>query len=117
MDDRRIDRSGIRATTGERRWIVVASDGRHVTLGRATDPSPDELEQAAEGLRKMGIAGWLAVSEGTYYGRGALRLMMVRSLAEVEGAAWAEAEAAFKAIRQAATGSAESPRDRPTTPD
>ena len=35
----------------ERRWLVIASDGRHATLGRATDPTPEQLEAAATTLR------------------------------------------------------------------
>ena len=86
--------------TRERRWLLVTSDGKHVTLGRARDPSPDELETAAARLGELNLAGWLAVSEGHYYGPGPLRLMMVRSLAEVAGATWSDAEAAFMSARE-----------------
>jgi hypothetical protein len=90
---------------GERRWLVVASDGRHVTIGRATDPSADELERAAEDLRGQGLSGWLAISEGSYYGSGPLRLMMVRLLAGPEGESWEAAEAAFMRAREGASAS------------
>jgi hypothetical protein len=83
----------------ERRWLVIASDGRHVTLGRASDPSAEDLEQASEALRIQGLGGWLAVSEGQYYGRGKLELLMVRLLAEQSGATWEAALDAFHAAR------------------
>lgn len=83
----------------ERRWLVIASDGRHVTLGRASDPSAEELEQASIALHTEGIGGWLAVSEGQYYGRGKLELLMVRPLAEQSGATWEAALDAFLAAR------------------
>ncbi len=86
----------------ERRWLVIASDGRHGTVGRATDPSTEELEQAAENLRGQGLAGWLAIGEGRYHGPGPLRLLMVRPLAEVAGATWQDAEAAFTMARSRA---------------
>ena len=98
-------------STRERRWLLVASDGRHATLGRARDPSAEELETAAARLGDMNLGGWLAVSEGHYYGPGPFRLMMVRSLAEAAGATWAGAEAAFMAAREVKLE--ETPRDVP----
>ena len=38
----------------ETRWIVLGTDGRHVTMGRHTDPSPEEVEQAERGLAAQG---------------------------------------------------------------
>ena len=85
---------------GERRWLVIASDGRHVTIGRATDPTPEDLEVAGEKLRCLGLAGWLTVSDGSYYGSGLLELLLVRPLSEQPGATWEEARAAFLAARE-----------------
>lgn len=87
---------------GERRWLVIASDGRHVTIGRTTDPTPEALEEAGERLRALGLAGWLAVSDGDYHGPGRLDLLLVRPLFELPGTAWDEARAAFFAARQRA---------------
>ena len=87
---------------GEKRWLVIASDGRHVTVGRATDPTPETLEAAGEGLRGLGLAGWLAVSDGSYYGAGRLELLMVRPLSKLPGATWEEARAAFLAAYERA---------------
>ena len=85
---------------GERRWLVIASDGRHTTLGRMTDPTPAELETVERGLRDLGLAGWLVVSEGRYYGPGPLDLMLVRPLVEMPGTAWEAACTAFTTIRE-----------------
>jgi hypothetical protein len=38
----------------ERRWIILAQDGRHVTMGRAAPPSEDEVEAAAAALGAQG---------------------------------------------------------------
>jgi hypothetical protein len=86
----------------ERRWLVVGSDGRHVTLGRASDPTPNELARAEEALRGQGLAGWLVVSSGDYWGSRPLELLMVRPLTELPGATWEAAKEAFLATRKAA---------------
>ena len=85
--------------------MAIASDGRYVTLGRATDPSTEELERIAEGLREQGLSGWLVVCEGRYNGPGPIRLLMVRPLAELAGATWEAAESAFMAAREDASAS------------
>jgi hypothetical protein len=66
----------------ERRWIVVAPDGRFTTLGRASDPSEAEILAAENGLRAQGLAGWLAIMEGNPYVGEAPRIMEVRPLAD-----------------------------------
>ena len=65
----------------ETRWIVLAADGRHVTMGRHTDPSQLEIEEAERGLASQGLSGWLAVMKGAYFSRQTPSLMMVRPLA------------------------------------
>jgi hypothetical protein len=62
------------------RWIVLGTDGRHVSLGRASDPSPQEIEQAETALLQQGLSGWLAVMSGDYFGKTSPSLMMVRPL-------------------------------------
>lgn len=97
----------------ERRWIVLGEDGRHVTLGRHTDPTAEEIVHAGDSLRAAGLGGWLAVMEGVYYGsRGRVSLMMVRELAPCR-ASWAEAAAAFMNLRRAALKLSPSPAPRP----
>lgn len=91
----------------ERRWIILAEDGRHVTLGRETDPSDEEIARAGDGLRAQGLGGWLVVLEGHYYQRrDKLTLLMVRVAAPSGGPSWEEAEAAFLRIREDATRAA-----------
>src|ERR1039457_6973344 len=65
---------------GERRWIVLMPDGGHVSIGRHTDPSDDEIEAVAGKLRQARTDGWLAVMEGTYYGRRKVTLLLVREI-------------------------------------
>jgi hypothetical protein len=43
---------------GERRWIVLMPDGGHISIGRHTDPSDDEIEAVAGKLRRAGTGGW-----------------------------------------------------------
>lgn len=71
----------VKERSKERRWIVLGTDGRYVTLGRATDPSEEEVRQAEEGLRARGLCGWLAIMEGNPYVGAVPKLMEVRSLA------------------------------------
>ena len=86
----------------ERRWIVLGSDGRHVTLGRHTDPTDDEISDAERGLISQGLSGWLVVVEGSYWIRKSkLTLLMVRPLAD-PGQPFSSAAAAFEACRNQA---------------
>ncbi len=65
----------------ERRWVVVATDGRYVTLGRHSDPSEDEITIAERALRTQGLSGWLAIMEGDPWLGTPPRLLEVRPLA------------------------------------
>ncbi|MGE0282183.1 MAG: hypothetical protein AB7P20_16440 [Rhizobiaceae bacterium] len=86
----------------ERRWIVLSEDGRHVSVGRHTDPTEDEIARAGDGLRAANLGGWLAVMEGVYYrARARVSLIMVREL-NPGRATWEEAVQAFTALRRAA---------------
>ena len=84
----------------ETRWVILGTDGRHVTMGRHTDPSPDEVARAEAGLAAQGLAGWLAVMKGGYYTSPEPSLMMVRPLCNPQ-TPFAEAVAAFQAARKA----------------
>ncbi len=68
------------AGTRARRWVILSEDGRYVTLGRATDPTPDEVVRAETAMREQGLAGWLAIMEGSPHSESAPRLMEVRTL-------------------------------------
>jgi len=88
----------------ERRWIVLGTDGRYVTLGRSSDPSAEEVRGAEEALRTQGLAGWLAVMEGNPYVGAEPQLLEVRPLA---GPAVSFAEAAAACVRAIAARRAE----------
>lgn len=84
----------------ETRWIILGTDGRHVTMGSNSDPSPKEIDQAEAALAASGQAGWLVLMRGGYYQqRRKPSLMMVRPLCEPQRP-WAEAVAVFEKARQ-----------------
>jgi hypothetical protein len=89
----------------ETRWIVLGTDGRHVTLGRHTDPTQEEVAAAEAGLAAQGLAGWLVLMRGGYYVQSKPSLMMVRPLANPTRT-FQEAAAEFEAKRQATLASA-----------
>lgn len=71
-----------RRESSDRRWVVLGTDGRYVTLGRATDPNESEIRRAEQALRAQGSSGWLAIMSGSAYAKRIPGLMMVRPLAE-----------------------------------
>jgi hypothetical protein len=87
----------------ERRWLVVVQDGQHSTLGRHTDPTAEDLEALAAQVDRLGVAGWLAVSEGVYYAEGPVTLMCVRRLSAADGD-WSAAERLWHERRARALG-------------
>jgi hypothetical protein len=87
-----------RKMTRERRWIILGEDGRHVTVGRHSDPTNEELARAADVLRATEQGGWLAVMEGVYYSCGIVSLMQVRQLVPSH-TDWQTAVQAFKKFR------------------
>jgi hypothetical protein len=66
----------------ERRWIVLGEDGRYVSLGRASDPTIDEIQEVENALLAEGFSGWLAVLAGSPYENSLPDLLEVRPLAE-----------------------------------
>jgi hypothetical protein len=87
----------------ERRWIILTTDGRHVTLGRSAAPSEEEVARAAAGLAAAGLAGWYVILDGDYWARrAALTLTPLRALAGAADRDWPAAAAAFEAARWAA---------------
>ena len=82
----------------ERRWLILTEDGRHSWLGRASDPQDVEIVQVETSLRASGLAGWLAVSEGSYYSKEAMSLIQVRALAGPTQS-WDDAVRHFQAAR------------------
>ena len=86
----------------ERRWIILAQDGRHVTMGRAASPSEAEVEAAAAALAAKGLAGWLATLDGNYWSRRRVALAPVQMLGDGTTLDWSTAITAFEAARQRA---------------
>ena len=72
---------------------MLGEDGRIVTLGRATDPSEEEITQVEASLRSQGLAGWLAVMSGSPYAKPGPTLLMVHPLADPKGSFDAAVEA------------------------
>ena len=64
----------------ERRWIVLVEDGRFSTLGRASDPSEQEILDTEAALTAQAVGGWLCVMQGNPYVGDAPHLMEVRPL-------------------------------------
>ena len=86
----------------ERRWMILAQDGRHVTMGRAAPPSEAEVEAAAAALAAQGLAGWLASLDGNYWSRRRVALAAVQMLGDDATLGWSAASTAFEAARQRA---------------
>ena len=82
----------------EKRWLAVSEDGRHTTLGRHRDPTPDEIREVGAALDRVAAAGWLVVSEGVYHSREPVTLLMVRPISARQ-ADWPEAERRWHVIR------------------
>jgi hypothetical protein len=86
----------------EQRWIVLGTDGQHVSLGR-TEPSEAEVMAASDALAAQGLSGWLARMQGEYYSRGCVMLEPLQRIGVAHDADWQAALAAFHAARQRAT--------------
>lgn len=87
----------------ENRWLVLAADGRHVTLGRHRAPDEGELVRAAEELDRQGVVAWLVHMTGGYYEQAIPQIERIRQLTGSE-ADWDAAVAAFERKRRAALG-------------
>ncbi|WP_203075800.1 hypothetical protein [Falsiroseomonas ponticola] len=93
---------GQKPQSADRRWIILAQDGRHVTVGRAAPPSEAEVEAAAAALTAQGLAGWLATLDGNYWSRRRIALTPVQMLGDGTTLDWPTAITAFEANRQRA---------------
>lgn len=88
----------------QKTWIVLATDGRYVALGRHSDPTDLEVSQVEDGLVAQGLAGWLAVMEGDYWTkRTTPTLRPVRPLASPQ-IGFDAARTQFEAQRRAGLG-------------
>jgi hypothetical protein len=89
-------------TQTETRWIVLGTDGRHVSLSRA-EPSEAEVATTSDALAAQGLSGWLARLEGDYYSRGKVTLEPLQSIGAAYEADWEVALTAFQTARRRAT--------------
>ena len=89
-------------TETETRWIVLGTDGRHVSLGR-TAPSEAEVIASSDALAAQGHSGWLACMQGDYYSRARVTLKPLQRIGAKHEADWQAAVAAFHAARHRAT--------------
>jgi hypothetical protein len=78
------------------RTIILADDGRYVTLGRHSQPAEDEIAAAAAGLTAQGVGGWLATMSGTAYQKRCPKLAQLREIAAPRHT-WEAAVASFQA--------------------
>jgi hypothetical protein len=83
----------------ETRWIVLGTDGRHVSLGR-TEPSEAEIATASDALAAQGLSGWLARMQGEYYSRRGMTLEPLQRIGIAHDADWQAALSAFHAARR-----------------
>jgi hypothetical protein len=86
----------------DRRWIILAQDGLHVTMGRAAPPSEAEVKAAVAALAAQGLAAWLATLDGDYWSRRRVALAPVQMLGDGTTLDWPAAITAFEAARQRA---------------
>jgi hypothetical protein len=86
----------------ETRWIVLSTDGRHVSLARI-EPSEAEAKAAGDTLAAQGLSGWLASMQGDYYSRGKVMLEPLQRIGIAHDADWQAALAAFHAARRYTT--------------
>ena len=86
----------------ETRWIILGTDGRHVSLGR-TEPSEAEIIAASDALAARGLSGWLARMQGDYYSRRKVTLEPLQRIGATHDADWQAALTAFHAARHRAT--------------
>jgi hypothetical protein len=83
----------------QQRWIVLGTDGRHMSLGRATPPTDMEIIRVSDALTAQGLSGWLACMQGDYYSRGKVTLAPLKRIGADHEADWQAALAAFQRLR------------------
>jgi hypothetical protein len=90
------------AVPSERRWIILAQDGRHVTMSPAAPPSAAEVQAAAAALAAQGLSGWLATLDVNYWSRRRVAFAAVQMLGDGASLDWPAAITNFEAARQRA---------------
>ncbi len=87
--------------SSDRRWIILTPDGSSATLGRARDPSDEEIRQAEADMEGRGLSGWLAVQSHSLYVEPFPTFMSVRHIGVPTGS-FEDAVAALRARHEAA---------------
>jgi hypothetical protein len=87
----------------EQRWIVLGTDGRHISLGRATPPTDIEITATSDALAAQGLSGWLVCMQGDYYSRRKVTLEPLKRIGAEHETDWQAALAAFHTARRRAT--------------
>lgn len=64
----------------EKRWMLLTTTGHHSWVGRATDPSSEEITAFEATFHARGISGWLAACDGDYWCGNDISLMEVKPL-------------------------------------
>ena len=67
-----------------RRWAIIDQEGVHVWLGSGAEPSPAALAAVPVALDSRGVAGWLIIVSGDYWGDAAVDVLAVRLLTRRE---------------------------------
>ncbi len=88
---------------GERRWLLVAECGSHLTVGRHAAPTREELAGIAASLDAAGRAAWLVIAWGVYYGPGRVELEPLRAFGQ-PSLPWEAVEPLFHEERKANLG-------------
>ena len=86
----------------ETRWIILGTDGRHVSLGR-TKPTETEVLAASDTLAAQGLSGWLARMQGEYYSRRKVTLEPLQRIGIAHDVDWQAALTAYRAACHRAT--------------
>ncbi|MDI6653686.1 hypothetical protein QMA67_12170 [Gluconobacter japonicus] len=82
-----------------KRWMIIAEDGRHATLGEHRSPSEEEIDQVTASLSAHGLGGWLVLGDGDYYQpRTPFDLEKVRQVSDSQ-VSWEVAETRFRDLR------------------
>ena len=80
-------------------WIVLGTDGRHVSIGR-TEPSEEGGPAASNALTTQGLSRWLARMQGDYYSQGNISVEPLQRVGIPYDADWQAVLAAFHPARR-----------------
>lgn len=89
-----------------KRWMIIAEDGRHATLGQHRSPTEEEIGQVTASLSAHGLGGWLVLGDGDYYQiRKPFDLEKIRQVSDSQ-VPWEVAETRFRDLRNQSCSSA-----------